>query len=554
MVQSVAVIGAGPSGLTSIKACLNEGLDPTCFESSHDIGGLWRFKEKPEPGRANIYQSVIINSSKEMMTFSDFPPPAELPNNMHHSEVMLYMRLYAQAFELLQHIHFQTTVVSVRQRPDFAVTGRWDVETEKADGQREAHVFDAVVVCTGHYTHPHLPLSDFPGIHNFKGKYFHSWEYRNAEGLQGKRVVVIGIGNSGGDIAVDISRVAERVYLSTRSGAWVVGRVGQGGLPADIIWGSRLNFIIQNLFPTWSKRITEKKLNEAFDHKLYGLKPKHGFWEQIPLVNDDLPARIISGRIQVKPNVKEIQQTNIVFVDGSIIDEVDVVVFATGYNYSFPFLPPDLQAKSGYRLRLYKNVFPPTLSRPTLAVVGFIHGLGAINPMAEIQARWAARVFKGLIALPAEKIMIKEIEKDTTIMDQRFACSERNPIQVNTISYMDSLAEELGAKPNIPLLFLKDPKLALQVLVGPCTPYQYRLRGPGRWAGARQAILTQQQRVVQPFRTRSVPQEEARTSSSLSSIMAFAGVALLCCFFYSKDVWSSSLISKLSSVGSRLNE
>ncbi|XP_039985693.1 flavin-containing monooxygenase 5-like isoform X2 [Xiphias gladius] len=321
MVQKVAVIGAGPSGLTSIKACLDEGLEPTCFESSHDIGGLWRFKEKPEPGRANIYQSVVINSSKEMMAFSDFPPLAELPNNMHHSEVLLYLRLYAKAFKLLQHIQFQTTVLRVRQTPDFAVTGQWEVETERGAGQRESHIFDAVIVCTGHFTQPHLPLRDFPGIESFEGRYFHSWEYRNTEGMQGKRVVVIGIGNSGGDIAVDISGVAEKVYLSTRSGAWVVSRVGRGGFPADLVGTSRMHVMIQKLFPSWVNRMVEKKLNEAFDHTLYGLKPKHGFFAQIPVVNDNLPARIISGRVQVKPNVKEFCGSSVIFVDGSVINK-----------------------------------------------------------------------------------------------------------------------------------------------------------------------------------------------------------------------------------------
>uniref|UniRef100_A0A8C5D5N1 Flavin-containing monooxygenase n=1 Tax=Gouania willdenowi TaxID=441366 RepID=A0A8C5D5N1_GOUWI len=107
VVQRVAVIGAGPSGLTSVKACLDEGLEPMCFESSHDIGGLWRYKEKPEPGRANVYQSVVINSSKEMMAFSDFPPLPELPNNMHHTEVLKYLRLYAHKFNLLPYIYFQ---------------------------------------------------------------------------------------------------------------------------------------------------------------------------------------------------------------------------------------------------------------------------------------------------------------------------------------------------------------------------------------------------------------------------------------------------------------
>uniref|UniRef100_A0A671V0M5 Flavin-containing monooxygenase n=1 Tax=Sparus aurata TaxID=8175 RepID=A0A671V0M5_SPAAU len=539
--QWVAVIGAGISGLTSIKACLDEGLEPTCFESSHDIGGLWRFKEKPEPGRTNIYQSVVINSSKEMMAFSDFPPPAELPNNMHHSEVLQYMRLYAQAFKLLQHIQLQTTVVSVRQTLDYASTGQWEVETESRDGQRETRVFDAVMVCTGHFTQPHLPLKDFPGIESFEGRYFHSWHYRNSEGLQGKRVVVVGIGNCGGDIAVEISRVAEKVYLSSRSGAWVVSRVGQGGLPADLIGTSRMNLMIGRLLPSWSNMMLEKHLNKAMDHKLYGLKPKHGFFAQIPLVNDDLPNRIISGRVQMKPNVKEFCGSSVVFVDGSVIDKVDVVVFATGYNYSFPFLPAALQAKCGYRLRLYKHVFPPALKQPMLAVVGFIHGLGAVNPLAEMQARWAARVFKGLATLPSEETMMKELEKDTVIMHQRFACSNRNPIQVDYIPYLDSLAEEVGVRPNIPWLFLTDPRLALQLLTGPCTPYQYRLTGPGKWAGAREAILTQWERVLQPFRTRVVPEPESRPSSRRGIIVIVSGAALLCCFCYNKHPLSSLL-------------
>ncbi|XP_071751661.2 flavin-containing monooxygenase 5-like [Centroberyx gerrardi] len=534
MVHRVAVIGAGPSGLTSIKACLDEGLEPTCFESSHDIGGLWRFKEEPEPGRANIYHSVVINSSKEMMSFSDFPPPAELPNNMHHSEVLLYLRLYAQAFKLLQHIHFQTTVVSVRQSPDFSLTGQWEVETEGRESQRETCVFDAVMVCTGHFTQPHLPLKDFPGIESFEGRYFHSWEYRNAEGLQGKRVVVIGIGNSGGDIAVDISRVAEKVYLSTRSGAWVASRVGQGGLPCDLVGTSRLDMMLQRLRPSWSARMVEKNVNQAFDHRLYGLKPKHGFFAQIPVVNDELPSRIISGRVQVKPNVKEFCGSSVVFVDGSIIDKVDVVVFATGYNYSFPFLPSALQAKCGYRLRLYQHVFPPGLSQPTLAVVGFIHGLGAINPLAEMQARWATRVFKGLTTLPSEEAMLQDIEKATATMHQRFACSERNPLQVDYIPYLDSLAKRVGVQPNILRLLLTDPRLGLQVFLGPCTPYQYRLTGPGQWAGARQAILTQWERVVQPFRTRVVPEPETKPSSRLSLMLAVSGVVLLCCSLYNQ--------------------
>ncbi|CAL8254753.1 unnamed protein product [Merluccius merluccius] len=532
MVRRVLVIGAGTSGLVCIKTCLDEGLEPVCFERSDDVGGLWRFEESCESERTSIYRSLVTNTSKEMMCFSDFPMPAEYPNYLHNAQLLQYYRLYADHFDLRRHIRFRTTVVSVRQTPDFPVTGQWEIETEGNLGQRETHIFDAVIVSTGHYTQPHLPLHDFPGIESFDGKYFHSWEYRNADGLQGKRVVVIGIGNSGGDIAVDISRVAERVYLSSRSGAWVVSRVGEGGLPADLVQTSRFDLLLAGLPSLWNTKPFEAELNRRFDHSLYGLQPRHGFFAQIPLVNDELPGRIISGRVQMKPNVKEFCGSSVVFVDGSVLDKVDVVVFATGYNYSFPFLPPDLQAKSGHRLRLFRHVFPPGLSRPTLAVVGFIHALGAINPMAEMQARWATRVFKGLMALPTEAAMLQDIEKDTVAMHQSFNCSKRSPLQVGYIPYMDSLAALIGVRPNILWLLLKDIRLGLQVFLGPCTPYQFRLSGPGQWAGARKTILTQWERVTQPFRTRVVPVPEPSHGHKLRLMLAVSGgaAALICCF------------------------
>lgn len=121
----------------------------------------------------------------------------------------------------------------------------------------------------------------------------------------------------------------------------------------------------------------------------------------------------------------------------------------------------------------------------------------------------------------------------------RFACSERNPLQVEYIPYLDFMAEQVGVRPNILWLFLKDPRLALQVFMGPCTPYQYRLTGPGQWAGARHAILTQWERVVQPFRTRVVPDPDSGPSSKVSIILSLSGAALLCYFFYNKHSCST---------------
>ncbi|KAG7462334.1 hypothetical protein JOB18_003984 [Solea senegalensis] len=522
MVQNVAIIGAGPCGLACIKACLDEGLVPTCFESSDDLGGLWKFKEVSEPDRASIYRSLTINISKEMMCYSDFPIPADYPNYMHHSKILKYFRMYAEHFKLLKHIHYQTMVKSVRQRPDFSRSGQWDVVTENKDGQMERHVFDAVISCTGHYTYPNLPLKDFPGIETFEGKYFHSWDYKGAEEMHGKRVVVIGIGNSGGDIAVESSRVAEQVYMSTRRGAWVIRQVSDNGLPVDVKYNTRFVHILFQLLPinvlNW---IGENKLNAMYDHTMYALKPTHRLFSQIPVINDDLPLKILSGAVIIKPNVKEIRGSTVVFTDGSFVEKVDTIVFATGYNYDFPCLPSDALYKSGHRVGLYKHVFPPNLEHTTLAIVGFIHALGAIMPQGEMQSRWVTRVFKGKCKLPSNQAMIKAVEKDTRDIEKNYIVSKLTPLQVDFVSYMDDIAGEVGVRPSLLWLLFTDYPLFKRVLWGPVTAYQYRLMGPGKWDGARRAIFTQFDRVYQALKTRKMEEKEPSTAGRLLKTSLF---------------------------------
>ncbi|XP_031431112.1 flavin-containing monooxygenase 5-like [Clupea harengus] len=512
MVRTVAVIGAGPSGLACIKSCLDEGLEPTCFESSDDMGGLWKFKEVSEPNRASIYRSLTINISKEMMCYSDFPIPGNYPNYMHHSKILKYFRLYAEHFKLIQRIRFQTSVRSVRQRPDFTHSGQWEVVTENKDGQEERHVFDAVMVCSGHYTYPHIPLQDFPGIESFQGKYFHSWDYKGPEDLAGKRIVVIGIGNSGGDIAAESSRVAEQVYVSTRRGAWMIRQVSDNGMPVDMTYNTRFVHILFQLVPMrFLNWFGEKKLNAMYDHTMYALKPKHRLFSQIPVINDDLPLKILSGAVVVKPNVKEVRGSSVLFEDGTEVENVDVIVFATGYGYDFPFLPGSIKKKTGHRIGLYKHVFPPSLEHPTLAVVGFIHALGAIMPQAEMQSRWVTQVFKGLKKLPNSQAMMKAVLNDTKDIDKNYICSKQTPLQVDFVSYMDEIAGMIGARPSLPWLFFTDYPLFKRVLWGPVTCYQYRIMGPGKWSGARHAIFTQFDRMYQPLKTRPLDESNERS-------------------------------------------
>ncbi|XP_068808054.1 flavin-containing monooxygenase 5 isoform X2 [Struthio camelus] len=436
-----------------------------------------------------------------MMCFSDFPIPDDFPNYMHNSKIMEYFRMYAQHFDLLRYIRFRTSVCRVAKRPDFAVTGQWDVVTESG-GEQESAVFDAVLVCTGHHTNAHLPLHTFPGLEKFKGWYLHSREYKTPQAFSEKCVIVVGTGNSGIDIAVELGHTAKQVFLSTRRGAWVLHRLAESGYPFDFSYLTRFIQLLQSLVPlSVGSFILERKINARFDHALYGLQPQHRILHQHPTINDDLPNRIISGRVKVKPNVREFTATAAIFEDGTKEDDIDAVVFATGYSFSFPFLE-DCVTVVENQISLYKFMFPIDLQKPTLAFIGLIQPLGAIMPISELQCRWATRVFKGLNKLPPRCDMEADINHKKEEMAKRYVRSQRHTIQVDYIPYMDELACQLGVKPNLLTLFLTDPRLATEVLLGPCTPYQYRLQGPGRWAGARQAILTQRERVVKALRAR----------------------------------------------------
>ncbi|XP_068566539.1 flavin-containing monooxygenase 5-like [Cebidichthys violaceus] len=537
MVRRVAVIGAGSSGLTCIKACVDEGLEPVCFESSDDIGGLWKFKESPEPERAGIYRSLVANTSKEMTCFSDFPMPADYPNYMHNSQLLQYFRLYADHFDLLRYIRFQTTVRSVTQRSDFSESGQWDIVTKNVDGE-ERHVFDAVMVCTGHYTQPVLPLSDFQGYEKFSGRCLHSLEYRDADARRGERVVVVGIGNSGGDIAVEISRSAKKTFLSTRQGSWVMGRMSSNGLPLDMTLVTRFNNILMLLLPrSLANWAVERALNCKYDHRLYGLKPKHRVLERRPLINDDLPVRILQGALVMKPNVQGFTDSGVVFEDGTVEENIDAVVFCTGYNGNFPFLPSPLSGGPHKVLTLYKTLFPPSLSQPTLAVLGLFQTTGPIIPIVEMQARWAVKVFAGLSHLPPKERMLEVIECERKRNMKRYPCPRKAALLVDYIPYLEFMAAEVGVRPNFPRLLLRDPVLWIRVFFGPCTPYQYRLTGPGQWAGARQAILTQWERVAQPFSTRAVPEPESRPSVLFSPwLLMFAGTVTIAVVLLKNDI------------------
>ncbi|ELT99535.1 hypothetical protein CAPTEDRAFT_219911 [Capitella teleta] len=448
-------------------------------------------------------KTTVINTSKEMMCYSDFPADKECPNYMHNTRLMQYFREYAKHFNILPSIRFGVKVRKVKKSSDYDESGKWVIDLEE-NGEQKTELFDAVLVCTGHHADKNEP--SFPGEDKFKGIRLHTHGYRSYKGFEDKRVVVIGIGNSGGDIAVELSKIAKQVYLSTRRGSWVVNRVGTAGVPFDV---EGLRRYLEWLPLKLRNRIYENEANKKFNHADYGLKPDNHLMSAHIMVNDELPNRIISGTVVVKHNVEKITETSVIFTDGSRVDDIDIIVYATGYKFGFPFLEDPVFQVNENKLPLFKYMYPPDLKHHTLAVIGYVQPIGAINPIAELQCRLATHIFKGNKLLPSREKMWEDIRKKEAAMAARFYASPRHTIQVDFIPFMDELADLLGCKPNLKQLWVTDPRLAFNVFFGPCTTYQYRLRGPGAWPHARDAILTQWDRIYHPLReTRKVKQAD----------------------------------------------
>lgn len=246
----------------------------------------------------------------------------------------------------------------------------------------------------------------------------------------------------------------------------------------------------------------EKQLNQRFDHAAYGLKPKHRVLSQHPTINDALPNKLLSGTIILREDIKSFTETGVIFKSDEQPTEIDAVVFATGYKIQFPFVNEDIIRVNDNKVQLYKYMFPPHLPHPTLAVVACVQVIGAVFPVAEAQGRWYALVMNGKRKLPTKDAMLKDIKEKEDQLSRRYVDSPRHTVQVDYISYLDELAEEIGCKPKLHKLFFTDPKLFWILFIGPSIPYQYRLRGPHQWSGAREAILNSNKRVLEALNTR----------------------------------------------------
>jgi hypothetical protein len=406
------------------------GIAFDCFEKGSEVGGNWRFEN--DNGMSSAYRSLHINTSRGLMAYKTFPMPDDYPDYPDHFQIARYFDDYVDRFGLRERIRFRTEAKSV-----VPAEGEWEIAVEDADGNQEAHRYRAVLVANGHHWDPRWPEPPFPGAGEFEGEQMHAHHYREPEALRGKRVLVLGIGNSATDIAVEASRIAEKTFLAMRRGAYVMPKY-LNGKPTDEAASKLLT-----LMPLPVQRFVLARMLglSAGDMTSYGLpKPDHKLLEAHPTVSAELLSRLGHGDIAVKPNIDRFAGGRTVrFADGSE-EEIDLVVYCTGYRITFPFFDESLVSAADNRLSLYRRV--ASVEHPGLYFIGFVQPLGAIMPIAEAQSEWVADLLGGRGTLPSPTEMRAEISEAERKMRKRYVASKRHTIQVDFQPYLREIRKE----------------------------------------------------------------------------------------------------------------
>lgn len=424
--HTYCIIGAGSSGITAGKNLKEVGIPFDILEREDEIGGNWYYG-KPN---SSVYQSTHLISSKTMTAYTDYPMPEDYPDYPSHAQVCAYLRSYARHFELYPHIEFNTGVHSVER----AVQGQgWLVTLDNG----EVRHYAGLLICNGHNWDPKWP--QYPG--RFDGVVLHSAEYKTTDVLRGKRVLVVGAGNSGCDIAVESAQNAAKTFHSTRRGYWYVPKYAFGK-PADVINEVPIRLGV----PIWMRRVINTAILSVLvgDIGRYGLKrPDHKLLETHPIINQHITYYMGHGKITPKPDVAELCGDRVQFKDGSV-EEIDVIIYATGFNITFPFIDQEYLNWGKTHPELYIHVFHP--HDDTLFCVGLIQPDSGQFWIADLQSKLIARYLRAMQdGSPAAEAFrrLKATERPDVGGGIRYIDSTRHYLEIEHGSYRQRILRHL---------------------------------------------------------------------------------------------------------------
>ena len=406
-----AVIGAGAGGLCVAKNLLARGLDVTIFEAGSTVGGLWVYEN--DSGLSPIYRSLHINSEARVSSFIDFQFPPGTSLYPDHREMHRYFQNYAAHFNVIDTIKFMSKVKSITPKGD-----QWQLETETG----ETFFFDGVVVATGHQSVPRHASE----IELFSGDYIHAHAYRTPEPFAGKRVLVIGPGNSGVDIAADICTQTEQTDLSARSPVLIMPRL-MFGIPNSRVLGA----LEKPWLPWWIKIKIRTWLTRVFHGRMEQWGFKTPTTRTHPISHPTLISHIAWKRIKGKT----------VTYDDGLSEDYDAIIGATGYVTHLPFLDATQSPMQGHKFRLYNRVVHPDL--PGLFFIGFFDVTGGSNiRMMDDQAEYIAAIASGGVTLPRPEEMDKAIAEDFAWYAVLFPDTPRYANELDPVRYRQIISRD----------------------------------------------------------------------------------------------------------------
>jgi len=351
-----AVIGAGPMGLAAAHNLQKLDIPFTGLELHSDVGGLWDI-DNPH---STMYESAHLISSKHMTEFKEFPMSESVTSYPHHTQLRQYFHDFAEKFNLKSHYEFATRVISMEPEGS-----SWRLVSE-CNGQQQSRLFEGVLIANGTLHTPNIPI--LPG--EFTGELMHSSEYRSPSTFNGKRVLIVGCGNSGADIAVDAVHHAKSVDISLRRGYYFLPKFVKGQ-PIDTL-GGKLN-LPRPLKQRIDAAIIRMIVGKPSD---YGLPdPDYRMYESHPVVNSLVLHHLGHGDIKARRDIRQIDGRTVTFNDGEVAD-YDLILMATGYLLDYPFIDrAQLNwPTSQYAPQLYMNVFHPEYNN--LFMMGMIEASG----------------------------------------------------------------------------------------------------------------------------------------------------------------------------------
>ncbi len=418
----VCIIGAGASGLAAATNFARAGIPFDCLERESDLGGLWN------AGTATgvVYDTTHLVSSRDCTGFEDFPIPDTEPIYPSHDRILAYLRDYATHHDLLRHIEFGADVEKAER-----VDGGWSVKLSREERPR---FYRALVVASGHHDTPRAP--EYPG--EFSGQIMHSRDYRSARPFMDKRVLVIGAGNSACDIVVDATAFATRVLQCMRRGYFFVPKF-MFGLPTDRV----VQFFERVPAPFAVRNFLMTRVHKRFVGKnsRYGLpEPDYRILQSHPTMNTVLPQLVAHGRVIVKPEVERFDGSRVVFVDGSA-EEADIVVMATGYTATTPFLDPNFLFAPNGRAKLFMNAFHPEYD--DLFAVGLIQANGSIWRLADYQSQLIASYLLAIRNDSARADAFRRLKALPHDRAGKYVDSDRHKFEWNYYSYRRAIKKLL---------------------------------------------------------------------------------------------------------------